>query len=464
MAERSIDSKSSNRDRSSKPKLRDLTPRSVDWFVCLFLALASLGLVLVHVPQHATVSPIDEYVYIDYLAKVPAEVFVRRGEETGEYARQYLACHGVRTIGYYPEEMCSNPNTSQEARLPNAGLTSADLYTPLYFGATWAMAQPLKLLGVDDLTEAGRYAGWTWLAGAGIFLYLALRRWKISAHIGGGAALLMVGSLSAYWSNTYISTDASALFAGALLLYGTTLLASPTRRNMALFVTFAVIASLLKLQNLMAVGVSVLFLLILAGSGALKKGGRWQEKVSRLVRDRRALTAVVALISAVLAQGVWVVIRSAMAVGDFPDQGVSAPFGKTAFLREMLTFLPGVSIGALNPESLGISGVLASKLLAWVIVAGVLGLLASSRRGSDGEALAVSTFAVALAAGPLLAIANIAVSGYYFALPSRYGMSLLPFFLACAAILFARKAWTGYLFPVLGVVSYLAILSIPEVV
>ena len=437
--------------------------RAVDWAVYLLLTLASIGLVLVHVPQHTTVSPIDEYVYIDYLAKVPTNGIVREGEETGSYARQYLSCHGVRTIGYYPEEMCSNPQASQEARLPNGGYTSADLYTPLYFGATWVMAQPLEFLGVDDLTTAGRYTGWTWLAGAGIFLYVALRRLKVPAPVGAGVALLMVGSLPAYWSNTYISTDASALFAGALMFFAATGLINPTRRRIILFIIFAVVVALLKLQNLMAVGAAALFVLIYTASVAARSLGRWQGRLGRFLRDRRTLTAIAALVAAVLAQGIWVVTRSILAVGEFPDQGVSAPFGKMAFLREMLSFFPGVSIGALDPKSFGIWAVLAYSLLAWVIVAGVLGLLASSRRGSVSEALGIASFVVALVAAPALAIANIAVSGYYFVLPARYGMSLIPFFLACAALLFGRKAWIGYLIPVLGVISYAAVLAIPEV-
>lgn len=453
---------SSGRSKIAKRASVKLSPRLIDWVLCVSLALASLGLVLVHVPQHATVSPIDEYVYIDYLAKVPTSLIVREGEETGTYARQYLSCHGVRTIGYYPEAMCTNPTSSQEERLPNEGYTSADLYTPLYFGATWAMAQPLKFLGVDDLTMAGRYTGWTWLAGAGIFLYIALRRLKVPAPVGAGAALLMIGSLPAYWSNTYISTDASALFAGAIMFFAATSLIHPTRRRMILFVIFAVVVALLKLQNLMSVGAAALFLLVLSASAAAGANGRWNDRILHFVRNRITWGAIGAVVAAALAQGIWVILRSALAVGEFPDQGVSAPFGKMAFLREMLNFFPGVSIGALNPEPFGVWAVLSYSLLAWVIVAGVLGLLASSRRGSIGEALAIASFVVALAAAPLLAIANIAVSGYYFVLPARYGMSLIPFFLGCAALLFARKRWIRYVIPIIGAVSYVAILAIPE--
>lgn len=435
-------------------------PRLIDWIVCLLLVLVSAGLGVLHVPAHKTVSPIDEYVYIDYLAKVPKELFVHEGEQTGEFARHYLACHGVRTLGYYPDSLCRHTSSSSDSKFPNSGYTSADLYTPLYFGATWLMAQPLQFIGVHDLVTAGRFAGVTWLAAAAVLLYLGLRRWHIPWHVAGGASLLIVGSLPAYWSNTYISTDATALFAGSLMFFGVTLLREGSRAVHWLFILFAVVVSLLKLQNLLAVGVAALYLL--ANALVRAEGTTLGNRARSFFRDRTVFVAVAAAVFGVLAQGLWVVIRAASAVGKFPDQGVAVPFGKIAAVREVLKFFPGVSSGAIDPSNLGLQGLVASSLLAWVIVAGVLGVLAMSRRGSQAEMFAGSSLVGALVAGPLLAVASIAGSGYYFALPARYGMSLMPFFLACAALLCSKKSWFGYLLPLTGFVCYVAVLALPE--
>jgi len=273
---------------------------------------------------------------------------------------------------------------------------------------------------------------------------------------------LMVGSLSAYWSNTYISTDAPSLFAGALMMFGLTFVSKSGRRGVVLFVAFAALASALKLQNLMAVGAAALVLLLLAAFDAWGSGPVWRERVMQFLKDKRTLTAGLAVLSGILVQGAWVVIRAALAVGGLPDQGVSRPFGKTDFVREAFKFIPGVSSGAFNPEALGITAVAASSLMAAVILVGVVGLLVASKRRSPGEALALSSLIVGLIAGPALAIANIAVSGFYFDLPARYGMSLLPFFLGCAAVLFSTKAWVGYLIPAVGLISYVEVLVIPE--
>jgi hypothetical protein len=434
--------------------------RFIDTAICTLLVIAAAVLTLWQVPRHDTVSPIDEYVYIDYVAKVPTQFVVHRGEDTGEYARLYLSCNGVRAIGFYPESMCTDWQPSDVERMPQAGKTTADIYTPLYFAVTWAMAQPLQLAGVDDLTEAARLTGWTWLAAAAVLLYLSLRRLRVHPVVAGGLGLLMVGSLPAYWSNTYVSTDATALLAGSLMLFGVTMVirreAGPRARW--LFVLFAALVTLAKLQNLMAVAVAALVLLVLAAGEAFRseRGGR----LRGFVRDRRLHTAVLAMIVALAAQVAWLVIRNAIALESGAYEGAPSPLSKTALVGEVFKFFPGVAVGALDPASVGFAARIASTLMTWVIVAGVLGLLAVARRGSTHEALALSSFVVALFAGPLLAIATTALSGYYFDLPVRYGMSMIPFFLACAGLLFARSIWTRILTPAVALLSYVAILSL----
>jgi hypothetical protein len=434
--------------------------RVVDTAICLLLVVAAMVLTVWQVPKHTAVSPIDEYVYIDYLAKVPTQFVVHRGEDTGQYARLYLSCHGVRAIGLYPESMCTDWQPSDVDRMPQAGKTTADIYTPFYFAATWLMAQPLHLVGVEDLTTAGRLTGWTWLAAAAVLLYLSLRRLRVHTVVAGGLGLLLVGSLPAYWSNTYVSTDATALLAGSVMLFGITMLLRPEagRRARWLFILFALLVTLAKLQNLMAVAVAALVLAVIAGGEALRN--ERGQRLRGFVQDRRLHTAVLAVVVALAGQVVWLLIRSAIAVESGAYEGAPSPLTTTALAGEIFKFFPGVAAGALDPAMIGFAARVASTLMTWVIAAGVLGLLAVARRGSVNEAVALSSFAVALLAGPLLAIATTAMSGYYFDLPVRYGMSILPFFLACAGVLFSQSIWTRFLAPGIAVVSYVAMLSL----
>ena len=436
--------------------------RWVDWIFAGLLIVASLLVTVVHVPGHAMVSPIDEYVYIDYLAKVPTQLVVRQGEETGEYARKTLMCNGVRTLGVYPESRCETALHDEDASFPMGGTNSADIYTPIYFAATWLLAQPLQWFGVD-LTDAGRSTGFVWLALAAVMLYLTLRRLKVRPALAFGLPLLVVASLPAYWSNTYISTDATALLAGSLMAFLGVHADGRGRGAVWLLPVAASILTLMKLQNFGAVVVVVLFLMIRAAWDAVAP--RELPIRIRLVswlRDTRTLVGILALAVPLLLQVLWLLIRSRLAVGKGGDQGTAIPFGATELLEEMFKFFVGPANGALDPSVFGVLGIILAAVVAWVGVGGVLGVIAASPERSLGEALGVSVFFVALMIGPALSVATIISTGYYFYLPSRYGISLIPIFFVCAALVADRKSWVAYGLMAVGVVGFAASSLIPR--
>ena len=438
------------------PRRRDVpTLTWRDLIVCLLLVVASLATVAVHVPKHDTVSPIDEYVYIDYYAKVLDQGVVVRGEETGEYARQYLACHGVRAIGYYPEALCATAGEGRDSAYPNAGTTSVEAYTPLYFGITRVLAQPLTWFGVD-LTDAGRAVGGLWLAAGVVLLYLALRRHSVSRWVGLGLGLLVVGSLPAYWSNTYISTDATSILAGALMLLvaGEITRTSKARWIVGISIAAAVVTAF-KLQNFFAVVVVALWLLIAAGVEAWRDAGGFGPRFSQWIRDRRSIAALSALAAGVVVEVVWILIGSVLAIGASANQGIGVPPTLRRLMNDAFKTLPGVSQGALSPADAGPTGFAISVILTLVIVGGVIGLVASARSGSRGELLAISTLVVSFIGLPIFAIANIVVSGGYFEMPSRYGIALIPAMVFCAGLLFSGpKRWLGPATVVVGATSF----------
>jgi hypothetical protein len=433
----------------------------VDPIVAGVVAILALLVGIVHVPQHTTVSPIDEYVYIDYLAKVPHQIIVRQGEKTGDYAREYLTCHGVRAIGQYPALMCQTDGASDVARLPNAGYTTADLYTPFYFAATWLLAYPMKFFGVTDLTEAGRFAGAAWLAAAAVLLYLALRRLKVGEVVSASTSVVMVGSLAAYWSNTYVSTDATALLSGALALYLGIRLLEGGRHAAWLLTAAAVIMTWFKLQNLIAFVAVAFFLIIYRLFNPHSERPRTLlGRLGSLASDRRVRWAATAVVAGFLAEALWVVARAKLALGPSPDQGVGAPLTLTALLSETFKFFPQAVTGALDPSALGTWAVIAATVSAWLVVGGVIGAGVAHKPSSVTAALAYSSFITALLAGPFLAVATRLTASYYFVLPARYGASLIPIFLTCFALL-ARRSKVGTWFVLgAGIVTYAASLAV----
>lgn len=407
--------------------------RRADWWVSLCLVVASLLVGLIHVPQHVAISPIDEFVYIDYLAKVPSQGVVVRGEETGAFAREFFACHGVLHYFEPNRALCESGSFENDSQFPFDGKTSADLYSPLYFYVTWVVAQPLRLAGVD-LVDAGRMSGTLWLAGALVLFYAATRRFGVDRRLGLGIGLLLAGSLPAYWSQTYISTDATALFAGSLVLFlGLNYLRG--RGHWWVLPAAAAVVTLLKLQNMMPVMCIALLFFILAAREIVGNHESNRRDMAAFFRHRLVLTALATIGAALLVQVAWTVIRAVMAVGPAPDQLVAQPLGARALVSEMIKFLPGSMEGATDAAYLGIGGTVIAGIGVSLVAAGVIGVAATGKRELVGTWLAVAALIVAAVAGPALALANLAVSGFYFPLPARYGMSLIPIFLVCACLL-----------------------------
>lgn len=427
----------------------------------VILIIASLLVGIVQVPGHKGVSPVDEYVYIDYFAKVLNEGTVHRGEDTGTFARQQLGCRGLRLLQPAPDARCQLTNAENSSLFPFHGATSAYIYTPLYFAITRVLAEPLVWAGVG-LVDAGRFVGAIWLAAAALLLYLALRRLKVHPVVATGAGLLMVGSLPAYWSNTYISTDATALFAGGLMLYLATL--ADERRGRVLFVLGAVFVTLLKVQNLAAVAAAVVFLVLRAGLVAYReRESRWGW-IGRTFADSRTISAIVALIGSVLAQLAWLIYSTASAVGPAPDMGKVRPLGITSLILQSGLFIDGATkgVGDITTFLKG-PGLIVNYAVSWIAVAGVIGLLMVARWGTKRNLIAIATFTAAVVSAPLLsAVTYVTLGTYPDPPPARYGISLVPLFLACASLLLARRPVPRWIFAGVGGLVFAASLFIPQ--
>lgn len=424
--------------------------------VAVLLMVASAVLVGVHVPKHIAVSPIDEYMYIDYVAKVSSQGVVRTGEGVSEFARAYLACHNVRNVGGWPETHCNPQSIADPNGFPNRGITSADIYTPAYFAITRVLAQPFVMAGVD-LVSAARLTGMFWLALAAVALFFALRRLLIPMMLSASLSLLMVGSSAAFWSNTFISTDAPAMAAGAVALL-LALRASEHRSAVWWLAGVTVVAALLKLQLLLPFAAVAVFFMLQRLSAVR---GR-PRPLATFFKDRLVLITVGGVLAAVVAQLAWMVVRSAIAVGDAGALVASASFTPSALADELFRFIPALAEGALDPASTGGGAIIPVGVLTLLVSGGLIGLWGSSRGLSTESNLAASTILVATVSAPVLAVVSAVLTGQYIALVPRYGLSLLPFALACAGLLFAERRALRIPFLVVAVFCYCLVLTIPQ--
>lgn len=445
---------------TATPPSRPWWRRRGDLIAVLALVVASLVFTTEQVSEHDMISPIDEYQYIGYYAEVLDKGIVRQGEPMPRYARQYMMCNGVRNIPEMPvnDKACQKPDS---VGYPIQGGTTADLYTPLYFGVTRVLAQPLIWAGVP-FVDAGRAVGGVWLALAAVFLFLAMRRASVPVPIATGIGLVMVGSLASYWGNTYISTDATALTAGALAALLTMQALHGSRRALVLFPLAAMLATLFKLQNLIGFVAGALVLLLVAVHDQVRRDDA-RRRVRGFLTDRRTLAAVLAVVGSVVAQGAWIATRAALAVGEQPSFGIGAPLTGANLVTELGNFLPALGSGALAPFATGPATLPLYTIATAFAIGGCAGLALAGDAPPVRRFVGLATVVTAVVSAPALAIAIGISEDNYVALASRYGHSLLPWALLCAGLLASRpRPWVRWTILAVGVVSWCLSLMMGE--
>jgi hypothetical protein len=403
------------------------------------LALISFAVVAIAVPQQHQLSPIDEYVYVDYVEKVSSQLVVRHGEETGEYARDQLACRGVLIFGQVSNG-CGLAATQADSAYPLSGMSSADIYAPPYFLITRVLAQPFVWAGVD-LTDAARLVGGLWLGLGVVLLYFLMVRLSVPKLLAWGVSLIVVSSPAAHWSSTYVSTDAPAIAVGAGLGLIATLVYQ-RRASPWWLVLAAVFGVLLKFQNIIAVALVAIILAALAIRELRnREAGTRRFTLLALLRHRLVVSAVAIVAASVVVQLGWMAVRAALTIGEPPKQGVDMPLTPTALFMQSFNFLFRAALGV---EQGGATPVMSAAgiLVVALGVTGVIGMIFVGRQGSVESLVAGSTLLASTIAAPVLSIVLVIAVGEYVDLPPRYGLSLLPAYMLCAAWVLSHKSWS----------------------
>lgn len=454
-------------ESTQRPALAWWRGRRLDAVLALLVAILSFAYVADAVGEHDQLSPIDEYVYADYLYKFPDQGVVKHGEETGAEARDLIACRGVATYGMFGSN-CGASTHDEDALYPYAGGTAADIYTPLYFGATWVAAATASQATGDDLFDSGRVAGGLWLAAGAVALLGLMRRLAVDRWLALGLTLLTVSTPAVFWANTYVSTDAPAVLAGASLGYVALRVARRDLRA-AWLIAVAPVAVLVKVQFLAGVVFAAVFLLIVAGAKV-----RWErlgDGLRATLRDPRARAGIAAVGAAMAAQVVWMLVRMQWDEGTPADQGIHGRPELAGVLGEAFRFVGGAVTG---PVAMGTARDTIGVLVSWLCIAGVIGVTLAGRvhaspvreakaadvaspavvdTAVEGRAWASAALFTGMVAGPALALAAAFIGGASFGLPARYGLVLVPTFVASFALLVPRHRAFGYAVTAVGVLA-----------
>lgn len=423
------------------------------WTILVLLAIAFAYLWTVVLVHGRTMSPIDEWAYLDYISKAWSQGIVREGETYGEWARTIMSCYGQVMYGTLGTACAAAPGPP--ADYPYIGLTSGANYPPLQFWIIRGLGDTIAaMLGIDPL-YGWRLVGSFWFAGALVVIYLILRRFRASNAVILAVGMIIIASPLTFWSYGWVSTDGPLLLFGALLLWFALRYAAGESSGWWM-VGVAALSGLFKVTGALAAGLVLLYLVFVLIFESRRT--RWVGLSTRRpdLPTRRSLGLVgFPLLASVVAVAIpiaWMRFIASIPASDLRvDQGISTQLDVTNLVPQLWNFLgytltTGVQWDSVIPQYL-------YAPLGWAVVAGVLGSAFLLRRSSPNRALVVGVVLAAFLAAPVMSIAFQLLTGSYFYMPSRYGIGLVPAFLLLVAFVLRNRivAWivTAYCAPLL---------------
>ncbi|MDQ4070213.1 MAG: hypothetical protein M3203_12200, partial [Actinomycetota bacterium] len=281
--------------------------------------------------------------------------------------------------------------------------------------------------------------GAAWAAAGVAALWAALALLGASVLARWAVAVLVITTPVVLHASTTVTNDATGLVAGAAMLLAA--VAWEKRRAPGFVVVLATVLGVsLRLTNFLGAGLVVVYLVL----RALRRPADLEEADGRTSKSLLSMAAGVA--GTVVVTGVaWVAFGSAVArVGPLANPNT---FNQQAdrLSLEMVLGQTGAAVTPIHDPYLAPflrSGPVRTMadLTDWLVLGAAIGLAALACRGSRGEAVGVSTFLCAVATGPVLTVSNYVFQGAFYAIPPRYGLSLVPAF-TVALGLALEKAW-----------------------
>jgi hypothetical protein len=380
-------------------------------------------------------SPIDEWLYLDYLVKIPQHGMLFSGEIVSSEVLTLMSCHGTSPFGPIGTPCGETPVLSD---YPNQGITSASIYTPIYFYTTFGLGWVIsQVFGLPDVT-GWRLVGLLWAAVGIAFYVVLMRRWGVRNLTILALGIAFLASPFAWWSFTYVSTDAPALLFGALLFLLATRVIRREAPSWVLIVT-SVVVVLVKPVFIIGVGAVALFLLaeFVADRCRHRHNPTGHSLRYGLLRD-----AVLMLIVPSVMAWAWSKLVSLLAVsGAVPDQGTATRFTVVELLTQFTNFLPmAINTSAISEYIPGF----VFQPLGWLTLVCVLGAIFVVSRADPWLPLASSVAVAGVLAAPAFALVVVATTGQYFQIPSRYGAILIPAFLLCGGLIIKTR-WVSWL-------------------
>ena len=455
------DVKIDTRTTGSRHLFRQLTSAGSRWLIPIILVLASLGMSWTVTSFHDDeFSPNQEWTYLDYLEKLPDQGFIHPGEQLGAGQLNRIACDGIRDLG--PVGTACDAVSDDLSSFPQQGINTAASYSPLYFATTLLPATAIAAVTGLDLLQSARYTGGLWLAGTMILFFGVFRSFRVPSAAILGLGMAYIGSPLAWWTYTYISTDAPTAAVALGALWAARRVIDGSTRSWVL-VLISVLGVLFSVTNLLAVGLVVMYLLISAFTRVRTRRQNGAASWMPNGTEARLLkTAAASAVAALFAQAIWLAIRSTTAVGPSPGEGSPVALGahevgRLTVLTIRDTLMSTSTIAGSSENSYKIPGYLIDPL-SWICIVGVIGGIIFLTSRSRDSALTIATAVACTMFVPILAVSLSQVQGAYFAVPAGYGAPLVASMLLSAGLLI-KNPWAAYAIVAYGVVLVSYVIS-----
>jgi hypothetical protein len=434
-----------------------------DGLVFLAILAGSLLLVGLHVHRYTATSPIDELSHIDTLIKTSRFHLVRGDERVGQAAMREQACRGISRDDKLPP--CDTA-VFDPKQFPDYGVNVISTRFPVYHALTGLPARVMASLPGVDIVGAARFLGAVWLA-AGLFLtWLLMRLLEIPVAARLAVLPLMATTPVVLHAQSIVNSDATLLFGGAAVGYMAVRWeqgAIPTW----LLVTTAVLGVALETTTLLAVALWAVYLMV---RGAFRPARRrrgvdgspepaaWRKSAVGLALLAGGLSVFVAL---PIAHRLLIGSANPIVSPVTPDEAAGqhqatevayGPVPRGRIAGEITGLVTPVKRPYIPPVLAGATAEILVSVTDWLLIAAVFGGAALCLRRSQTEALAVAAIAVMLAAGPLHAVWN-ARRDVFFAIPTRFGMPILPVLFA----LLAQGLQKRTVLAIVGLASFLSV-------
>jgi hypothetical protein len=442
--------------RETSPGGRIVLGEPVRRLVVLAIAFFAIAASLSFASSHraGALSLLDEPTHADYAYELAYGHIPRAGSPLSKEILKEWACRGAPAGITLPP--CGQPDP-QFSQFPNAGQNYNYGHPPLYYAITGLLARAGDaVVSGPHFIAFGRAVGVGWLFAAMLVFYLAVRRFGVRWPYAAAGAVLLPLCPGILQAASTITNDAPAALCGAAALFLFAGLLRTGRIGWIAPVVVTVLATATKVLN----GLPMLLMAVVLVVLAIGRHRAGDPPAAR----RLLLTAVAIGVSFVVVFKGWALIQGVRA----QDGWVNPILGQTGRPVKGVPFNELISplfsgfqlVGGyyLPPQLNGESVTMWIALLSALIIAAPFVGLAGLPSRSPGWVIALTTLGGILAYPIIVELQVLVESDLYFPnVTPRYGMTLLPFAIACLAFVAHRRGWlrTTWLVTGLGLVVML---------